>query len=128
MFETKGERNMKFSIKEVKLAVTSMLLIGSVWSLAGGSPSATGTLVGDGAATYKAKCASCHAADGSGNTPAGKSLNVRDLRSADVQKQSDDQLYSIIANGKGKMPGYEKTLGAASCKELAAQIRHLAGK
>ena len=26
-----------------------------------------------GAATYKAKCASCHGADGTGNTPAGKS-------------------------------------------------------
>ena len=119
---------MKVSIKEVKLAVTSMLLIGSAAALAGGSSSAAVTLVGDGAATYKAKCGSCHAADGSGNTAAGKSLNVRDLRSADVQKQSDDQLYTIIAKGKGKMPGYEKTLGADGCKELVAQIRHLAGK
>lgn len=120
---------MRFSIKKVKLAVTAttMLVIAGAAGF-GGSSSVAGTIAVDGAATYKAKCASCHAADGSGSTAAGKSLKVRDLRSADVQKQSDDQLYSIIANGKGKMPGYEKTLGAATCKELVAQIRHLAGK
>jgi cytochrome c6 len=82
----------------------------------------------DAAATYKAKCASCHGADGSGSTAAGKALKVRDLRSADVQKQSDDQLYAIIAKGKEKMPGYEKPLGAETCKALVAHIRNLAGK
>ncbi len=29
-----------------------------------------------GADTYKAKCAMCHAADGSGSTPAGKSMKL----------------------------------------------------
>jgi cytochrome c6 len=77
----------------------------------------------DAAATYKAKCASCHGADGSGNTPAGKSLKVADLRSANIQKQSDDALYNAIAKGKGKMPAYEKTLGADTCKSLVAYIR-----
>lgn len=79
----------------------------------------------DAAATYKAKCASCHAADGSGNTPAGKSLKAGDLRSADVKNQSDDALYNVIAKGKGKMPAYEKTLGADQCKGLVAYIRQL---
>ena len=79
----------------------------------------------DAAATYKAKCASCHGADGSGSTPAGKSLKIRDLRSPDVQKQSDDALYNLIAKGKGKMPAYEKSLGADQCKGLVAFIRQL---
>jgi len=79
----------------------------------------------DASATFKTKCASCHGADGSGNTAAGKSLKVRDLRSADVQKQSDDALYNIIAKGKGKMPGYEKSLGSDQCKGLVAFIRQL---
>jgi cytochrome c6 len=82
----------------------------------------------DAAATYKAKCASCHAADGSGNTAAGKSMKVRDLRSADVQNQTDDQLYALVAKGKAKMPGYEKSLGADTCKALVAYIRKLGGK
>src|SRR5215468_7838373 len=83
------------------------------------------TVLADAAATFKTKCASCHGADGSGNTPAGKSLKVRDLRSADVQKQSDDALYNIVAKGKSKMPGYEKTLGGDQCKALVAFIRQL---
>ena len=80
------------------------------------------------AATYKSKCASCHGADGSGQTSAGKAMKLRDLRSAEVQAQSDDQLLAIISKGKGKMPGYEKSLGAATCKALVAYTRQLAKK
>ena len=79
----------------------------------------------DAAATYKSKCASCHGANGSGQTAAGKAMKLRDLRSAEVRAQSDDQLYAIIAKGKGKMPGYEKPLGAETCKALAAYIKQL---
>jgi mono/diheme cytochrome c family protein len=79
----------------------------------------------DVAATYKSKCASCHGADGSGQTAAGKAMKVKDLRSAEVQGLSDDQLYALIAKGKGKMPGYEKSLGADTCKALVAYIRQL---
>ena len=79
----------------------------------------------DVAAIYKAKCASCHGADGSGQTAVGKKMMLKDLRSAEVQGLSDDQLYAIVAKGKGKMPGYEKSLKAATCKELVAYIRQL---
>lgn len=82
----------------------------------------------DAAATYKGKCASCHGADRGGQTAAGKAMKLKDLRSAEVQGQSDDQLYAAIAHGKGKMPGYEKSLGADTCKALVAYIRQLAGK
>jgi len=82
----------------------------------------------DAAATYKSKCASCHGADGSGQTAAGKNLKIKDMRSAEVQKLSDAQLFEITAKGKGKMPGYEKTLGAETCKALVAHVRKLAGK
>src|SRR5262249_14857987 len=83
------------------------------------------SVLADAAATFKAKCASCHGADGSGNTPAGKSLKGPDLRSADVQKQSDDALYNIVAKGKSRMPGYEKSLGADQCKGLVAFVRQV---
>lgn len=79
----------------------------------------------DHAALYKTKCAMCHGPDGSGETPTGKAMKVRDLRSADVQAQTDDQLYEVIAKGKGKMPGYEKSLGAENCKGLVAFVRSL---
>ena len=54
-------------------------------------------------ATFKAKCAMCHGADGKGKD----AMKTRDLSSADVQKQSDADLSAIITNGKGKMPPYK---------------------
>jgi cytochrome c553 len=89
------------------------------------SSQAASPMSGDGGETFKAKCATCHGADGTGQTAAGKAMKVRDLSSAEVQGQTDDQLYDIIAKGKGKMPGYEKSLGADKCKELVAFIRTL---
>jgi mono/diheme cytochrome c family protein len=80
------------------------------------------------AALYKTKCASCHGADGSGNTPAGKSLKVRDLRSAEVQKMTDSELIKVTSDGKGKMPAYGKKLSADQIKSLVAAIRALAPK
>lgn len=76
---------------------------------------------------YMAKCVACHAADGSGS-PVGKKLGVHDFRSADVQKMSDAELSDIIAKGKNKMPGYEKSLKADEIKGLVAYIRELAKK
>ncbi len=84
----------------------------------------------DSASVYKTKCASCHAPDGSGNTPVGKALKVLDLGSADVQKQSDAQLTDSIVNGKdsGKMPAYKGKLTDDQVKGLVAYIRSLAKK
>jgi len=89
------------------------------------SQAASSAAVVDAAATFKAKCASCHGADGSGSTTVGKALKCRDLRSAEVQGQSDAQLLAIVTKGKGKMPTFEKSLGADTCKALVAYVRTL---
>ena len=78
----------------------------------------------DGAAVFKSKCAMCHGADGSGNTTMGKNMKLRDLGSADVQKQTDAQLTAIIADGKAKMPAYKAKLSAA---EITAQVAYIRG-
>lgn len=82
----------------------------------------------DAASLYKAKCAVCHGADGNGNTAVGKSMKLRDLRSAEVRKQTDEQLMEITAQGKNKMPGYGKTLKASEIKDLVAYIREYGKK
>jgi len=82
----------------------------------------------DGAALYKSKCAVCHGADGSGDTSMGKSMKLRDLRSEDVQKQTDAQLFDITANGKNKMPAYKGKLTDDQIKQLVAFMRELAKK
>jgi len=76
----------------------------------------------DGAAVYKAKCAMCHGADGGGMTPMGKSMKLRDLRSPEVQKQTDAELTKVTADGKGKMPAYKGKLTDA---EIAAVVAHM---
>jgi cytochrome c6 len=82
----------------------------------------------DGAGDFKAKCAACHGADGTGSTATGKALKVRDLASPDVQSQSDAQLTEIVTNGKNKMPAYKGKLTDNQIKGLVAYIRGLAKK
>jgi mono/diheme cytochrome c family protein len=78
-----------------------------------------------GADLFKAKCAMCHGADAKGETPMGKRLGIKDLGSADVQKQSDADLTAAISKGKGKMPGYEGKLTGDQIQELVKFIRTL---
>src|SRR5258706_2509401 len=47
------------------------------------STAAAGLYAADRAAVYKAKCAGCHGADGSGQTAMGKAMKLRDLGSAE---------------------------------------------
>jgi len=77
----------------------------------------------DGAATYKTKCTPCHGADGSGQTPVGKNLKVRDLRSPEVQKLSDAEITKVLTDGKGKMPASK--LAPADIKAVVGFIRTL---
>jgi len=81
----------------------------------------------DATATYKAKCAMCHGADGKGS-PTGLKMGVHDFTSADVQKQTDAQLTETITKGKSKMPAYQGKLKDNEIKDLAAYIRTLGKK
>jgi len=74
---------------------------------------------------YKSKCQMCHAADGSGNTPAGEKMKARPFNSPDVLKQSDADMIAIIKKGKNKMPASEGKLTAAQITDLVAYIHTL---
>lgn len=78
-------------------------------------------------ATYKAKCAGCHGADGKGQTPGGKATKVKDFASEDVQKMSDADLSDAISKGKTPMPAF-KTLTADQVKDLVTYVRSFAKK
>jgi mono/diheme cytochrome c family protein len=77
------------------------------------------------AATYKAKCAGCHGADGKGSTAAGKAMGVHDFGSDEVTKMSDTDLITIVTTGKNKMPAYGKSLKDTEIKDLVAYVREL---
>ena len=87
--------------------------------------SSADTFANPGADTFKTRCAPCHGATGKGDTKMGQHLKLRDLSSADVQKQTEDELEAIIAKGKGKMPAYGGKLTKEKIEDLVKFIRSL---
>ena len=81
-----------------------------------------------GAATYNAKCLMCHAADGSGSTPAGKAMKAPSFLAPAVVKEPTANLIAITTTGKGKMPAYSGKLTDAQIKDVVAYIRTLQKK
>jgi mono/diheme cytochrome c family protein len=73
----------------------------------------------------KLNCKMCHSADGSASTPAGKKFHARDLRSPEVQGESDSTLSGVIRNGKGKMPSWRQAVDDAGIADLVAYVRTL---
>jgi cytochrome c6 len=113
----------KFSVQLiVRQAAFGVVLVAALFLIAVPLPAQ------DAAALYKTKCAACHGPDGKAETAIGKANKLRDLGSAEVQKQSDDELSAIMTNGKGKMPAYGKSLKPEQVKELVAYIRSLGKK
>jgi len=77
-----------------------------------------------GADLFKAKCAACHGADGTGSA-IGKKMGAHDFTGPDVQKMSDAELTDTITKGKNKMPAYGDKLKPEEIKSLVAYIRTL---
>ena len=76
-----------------------------------------------GKAVYDKSCKSCHGPDGAGNPAIAKMMKVdmKDLKSADVQGMSDDDLKKVITDGKGKMKPIASA--SASAADVVAYIR-----
>ena len=77
---------------------------------------------------FKTKCAMCHGPDGKGETPMGKKLDIHDLGAPEIQKQTDAELNTIIAKGKGKMAPFGAKLTPEQIGQLVAHIRGLGKK
>ncbi len=74
---------------------------------------------------FKQHCAMCHGADGRGQTPMGKRLNLKDLHSPEIQKQTDAELTTTIRDGKGKMPPFKSKLKPEEIHDLVTYIHSL---
>ncbi len=79
----------------------------------------------DPAKLFKTNCTLCHGADGSGDNPTGKAFHAKDLRSAEVQKQTDAELAALITKGKGKMPAFGAKIKPDDVTKLVAYLREL---
>lgn len=81
-----------------------------------------------GEATYKAKCAMCHGADGLATSGMAKAMKVPSVKSEDFTKLSEADMVTTTENGKGKMPAYKGKLSDAEIKEVVAYMRSLEKK
>lgn len=81
--------------------------------------------VSAGKAAYDKSCKGCHGADGTASPAMAKMMKVeiKDLKSPDVQSMSDDELKKIITEGKGKMKPVSSA--ASSAADIVAYIRTL---
>jgi mono/diheme cytochrome c family protein len=77
---------------------------------------------GTGADNYKAKCAMCHAADGSASGPAGKAMKVPPFSAS---KMSEAEMIAETKAGKGKMPAFAGKLTDGQIKDVVTYIKTL---
>ena len=52
-------------------------------------------------------------------------FKLRDLKSDEVQKMTDSELFDIIAKGKGKMPAQEGKLKPEEIANVIAYVRSM---
>ena len=106
------------------LSLTALALAGFI-AAAGPTVEPYQVIAADAAATYKAKCAGCHGAEGKGV----ESLGTPNLTDAKWQAgHKDALLINVINNGKEQMPGFKSSMNAAAVKAMVAYIRSLGPK
>jgi len=82
----------------------------------------TAAFAQSGADNYKAKCAMCHAADGSASGPAGKAMNVPSFKTS---KLTEAEMIAETKAGKGKMPAFTGKLTDAQIKDVITFVKTL---
>lgn len=89
--------------------------------------SASAETLATGRAHFADRCASCHAADGSGRTEMGRNLYPKapDMRLARTQSLSDGEIFYLIENGVRftGMPG--RSTGTPEGEKLSWQLVHV---
>ncbi len=79
-----------------------------------------------GADIYKAKCQSCHGAEGVPNPGIAKMMGVKPASDPSVKSLSEAQMITDTANGKGKMQPFKSKLTDAQIKDAVDYFRTLA--
>ena len=87
---------------------------------------AVGFAQSSGEAIYKAKCQSCHGAEGTPNPGIAKMMGVKPVSDPSVKSLSEAQMITDTTNGKAKMPAFKGKLTDAQIKASVDYFRSLA--
>jgi mono/diheme cytochrome c family protein len=71
---------------------------------------------------YQQHCARCHGADGKADTESGRIYDVPDLTTS---RPSLSRITSIVKNGEGQMPRYNKKLTSKEIASVSKYVRLL---
>jgi mono/diheme cytochrome c family protein len=79
-----------------------------------------------GKTVYDTSCKSCHGPDGTPNAAVAKMMKVemKDLKSPEVQAMSDADIAAVVTKGKGKMKAITAVNGK-SADDVAAYVHSL---
>lgn len=109
-------------------ATTKLALSTIVLSLATGV-----ALAAPASENWENSCASCHGADGKGQTKQGKKLKLRDYTDPKIQAEfkDEDMLKAVLEgvkdknSGKERMKSFKEDISADEAKDLVAYVRKL---
>jgi mono/diheme cytochrome c family protein len=79
-----------------------------------------------GEAVYKAKCQSCHGAQGVPNPGIAKNMGVKPASDPAVKSMTAAQMITVTTAGKGKMPAFKGKLTDAQIKDSVDYFRTFA--
>lgn len=79
-----------------------------------------------GEATYRARCQSCHGAQGVPNPGIAKMMGVKPVTDPSVKAHSAAEMIALTTNGKAKMPAFKGKLSDAQIKDSVEYFRSLA--
>jgi mono/diheme cytochrome c family protein len=105
------------------LSMTKMIRSQVVLAVAVSLASAVGFAQGDGAATYKSKCAMCHGAAGTPSAGMAK-MGIKPASDPAMQKLTAAEVATTVKSGKGKMHPVAG-LTDAQIKEVSAFFKTL---
>lgn len=94
-----------------------------------GAPTGGAMAAVDGAKVYADRCALCHGAGGHGDGPASAGLDPKPRNHTDgtyMNARTDDDLLSVIRDGKGAMPAWKDVLTEEELKAVLEHVRSLA--
>jgi cytochrome c6 len=79
-----------------------------------------------GETVYKARCQSCHGAQGVPNPGIAKAMGVKPASDPSVKSESEAEMIAVTTNGKAKMPAFKSKLSDTEIKASVDYFRTFA--